>query len=176
MVQDRAARELLLTRYGAPGVTWIETGTYLGDTTEFLSLWGTQIYSIEPGPKLYADAVARFKGQANVQILFGLSEEVLPALLPKVSGDVCFWLDGHYSDELTHKGPQDTPIADELSCIGNHVRRWKSTVVMIDDVHLFTGQKHIYGPYPTIAEVMDWAKRHTLRYTIESDIFIAWNN
>jgi hypothetical protein len=175
MVQDTRTKESVIARHGLPAATWIETGTYKGDTTEFLARSALWVFSIEPGPKLFADAVVRFKGYKNVQILNGLSEEVLPALLPKVSGEVCFWLDGHYTDELTHMGPQDTPIADELAAIAEHVRRWTKTVVLIDDVHLFTGQKHIYGPYPPISEIMDWAKRHTLRYTIESDIFIASN-
>ena len=177
-MQERAELENALTRHGIAGAVWIETGTYLGDTTEYLALGGAKmVFSIEPGPKLFADAVERFRDFANVQILCGLSEEVLPTLLPKIGGpDVCFWLDGHYSDELTHKGPQDTPIADELAAIGNHVRRWKSTVVIIDDVHLFTGKSTSMGPIRPSREVMDWAKRHTLRYTIESDIFIAWNN
>ena len=175
-MQERQALEETLTRHGIAGATWIETGTYLGDTTEFLARSALMVFSIEPGPKLFADAVAFFARYDNVQILCGLSEEILPALLPKIGGpDVCFWLDGHYSDELTHKGPQDTPIADELSAIANHVRRWKRTVVFVDDVHLFTGQKHIYGPYPPMSDLMDWAKRQNLRYTIENDIFIAKN-
>lgn len=178
MVQDTQTKEAVLTRHGIAGAVWIETGTYLGDTTEFLALGGAKmVFSIEPGPKLFADAVERFRDFTNVQILCGLSEEVLPTLLPKIGGpDVCFWLDGHYTDELTYRGPQDTPIVDELAAIASHIRRWTRTVVLIDDVHLFTGKMHVYGRYPPIREVMDWCKRHKLRHTIASDIFIAWNN
>jgi hypothetical protein len=112
-VQDKVIREDVLTRNGWPNATWVETGTYLGDTTEFLSHTARMVYSIEPGVKLYVDACDRFAHRANVKVLYGLSEDVLPALLPGLTGDVCFWLDGHYTDESTHRGPQDTPIVDD---------------------------------------------------------------
>jgi hypothetical protein len=130
-MQERAELEAVITRYGIAGATWIETGTYAGDTAEYLALGGAKmVFSIEPGPKLFAAADTRFKNYPNVDILFGLSEDVLPILLPTIEGpDVCFWLDGHYSDELTHRGPQDTPIAEELQAIGNHIRRWTNTAL-----------------------------------------------
>ena len=163
----------VLTRYGLPDATWVETGTYLGDTTEFLARTARIVYSIEPGLKLYADACKRFAHHANVKVINGLSEDVLPALLPVLTGDVCFWLDGHYTDESTHKGPQDTPILDELNCIGDNLSRFEDMVVLIDDVHLFNGEKHIYGAYPKIEDIMDWAIDHEMNWHIEHDIFIG---
>jgi hypothetical protein len=172
-VQDIAERDDVLTRNGLADATWVETGTYLGDTTEFLSHTARMVYSIEPGPKLFAAAVVRFASFANVQILCGLSEDVLPELLPKITGDVCFWLDGHYTDETTHKGPQDTPIVDELNCIGDNIACFDRAVVLIDDIHLFNGQTHIYGPYPSIDKLQEWALAAKLNWHIEHDIFIA---
>ncbi len=172
-MQDQAVREDVLTRNGLADATWIETGTYLGDTTEFLSRIARMVYSIEPGLKLFADAQLRFKDHRNVEIINGLSEEVFPQLLPTLSGDVCFWLDGHYTDETTHKGPQDTPIIDELNCIGDNISRFDNVVVMIDDVHLFNGQTHIYGPYPSIDKLEEWAHAAKLNWHIEHDIFVA---
>ena len=48
---------------------------------------------------------------------------VLPKLLPNLSGDINFWLDGHYSSGLTFKGDQECPIKDELDQIGNNLKR-----------------------------------------------------
>lgn len=173
-MQDIAERDDVLTRNGLADATWVETGTYLGDTTEFLAGQTKRIvYSIEPSPKLFADACERFKNRLNVKIINGLSEDVLPNLLPRLHGDVCFWLDGHYTDELTHKGPQDTPIVDELACIAENISRMDRVVVLIDDVHLFNGEKHIYGAYPKIEDVMDWAIDHEMNWHIEHDIFIG---
>jgi hypothetical protein len=64
----------------------------------------------------------------------GLSEEVLPFLLPTLSGDINFWLDGHFSGGITHKGPQDTPILDELVSISKYLRHFGTVCVMIDDI------------------------------------------
>ncbi len=172
-MQDIAARQDVLTRNGLFDATWVETGTYLGETTEFLSHIAKMVYSIEPGPKLFADAHEHFKNYTNVRIINGLSEDVLPALLPVLSGDVCFWLDGHYTDDLTHKGPQDTPIVDELACIAENISRMDRVVVLTDDVHLFNGEKHIYGAYPKIETIMDWAIDHEMTWHIEHDIFIG---
>ncbi len=172
-MQDIAEREDVLTRNGLPDATWVETGTYLGDTTEFLSRTARMVYSIEPGGNLFAGALKRFKRHANIKIIHGLSEDVLPTLLPTLTGNVGFWLDGHYTDELTHKGPQDTPILDELNCIGDNISRFDHVVVMVDDVHLFNGQTHVYGPYPNINKLEEWAHAAKLNWHIEHDIFIA---
>ncbi len=172
-MQDIAAREDVLTRNSLFHATWVETGTYLGATTKFLAQTARMVFSIEPEPKLFAFAQAYFKDYTNVSILNGLSEEVLPQLLPTLSGDVCFWLDGHYTDETTHKGPQDTPILDELNCIGDNLSGFDHVVVLIDDVHLFNGQTHIYGPYPNIEKLEEWAHAAKLNWHIEHDIFVA---
>ncbi len=172
-MQETALKEGVLTRHGLADATWVETGTYLGDTTEFLSRFARVVYSIEPGEKLYLDARKRFNGQPNIRLVNGLSEDVLPVLLPLLDGNICFWLDGHYTDESTHKGPQDTPILDELLCIGDNITRFDHVVVLIDDVHLFNGQTHIYGAYPRIEQIAEWALAAKLNWHIEHDIFIA---
>ena len=106
-----------LLRLGLPEATWVETGTFMGDTTALLALRARRVHSIEPEPKLCARARGRFAKTPNVEIHGGLSEEILPILLARLEGDVCFWLDGHYSAGVTFKGPKDTPIAEELAAI-----------------------------------------------------------
>jgi hypothetical protein len=99
-------KQRVVRRNGLPNATWVETGTYLGDTTSVLSRIGSMVYSIEPEPSLFANARKRFAGVRNVEIINGLSEDVLPALLPQLRDDVCFWLDGHYSAGLTSRVPR----------------------------------------------------------------------
>jgi hypothetical protein len=100
-----------------PNATWVETGTYLGETTSFMSKLGTKVFSIEPEPELFLNAKIRLSKHINVEILNGTSEDVLPNLLPNINGDVNFWLDGHYSMGITFKGERDTPIIQELEAI-----------------------------------------------------------
>ena len=74
------------------------------------------------------------KSYPNVEILKGLSEEVLPSLLPRLSGDINFWLDGHYSGGITGCGTNEFPIMEELESI----LQWnvKKEVIYIDDLRL----------------------------------------
>src|SRR6185437_3904476 len=121
-------KQKVLLRNGLRDATWIETGTFMGDTTNVLSRVARMVYSIEPEPTLFSRAQERFRTISNVKVINGLSEDVLPKLLPTITGDICFWLDGHYSAGITFKGPQDTPIIDELTAIGQNIGRMSKIV------------------------------------------------
>lgn len=162
-----------LLRNGIPNATWVETGTFMGVTTRFLSQHAKMVYSLEPAPLLFSNAETAFKGNDRVKIINDISERVFPDLLPKIHGDVNFWLDGHYSDGVTHKGPNDTPIIAELEVISLNLSRWPRVAILIDDIRLFTGKVHIYGAYPPLDYLVDWARNHGLSWHIEHDIFVA---
>jgi len=166
-------KQIVLLRNAFPNSTWIETGTYLGQTTDELSKHGSFVYSIEPEPILYSNALAYFKSYPNVEILKGLSEEVFPSLLTKLTGDINFWLDGHYSSGITHKGPQDTPILDELAHISKNLNHFGKVCVMIDDIRCFNPEIVQYASYPTLNVLVDWANQNSLSWNIEHDIFVA---
>jgi hypothetical protein len=163
----------VLARHNLPDATWVETGTFQGDTTAFLATRAKKVISIEPEPKLYAAAKQRFEGQPKVEIRNGLSEAVLPEVLPTLSGNVCFWLDGHYSAGFTHKGPVDTPIVDELNHIGRALQSWAGVAVLVDDVRCFEPTDPEFRDYPARSHLSRWADQHGLTWTIEHDIFIA---
>jgi hypothetical protein len=164
----------VLLNHSIPQAIWIETGTYLGDTTYFLSKRATFVYSIEPEPTLFRNAETRFRNESNIKVINGLSEEVLPKLLPDIKGDVNFWLDGHDSGGATHKGPRETPIVQELTCISRHRANFTRMIVFIDDVRLFTPTHKDYtGSYPTLDYLVDWSRGNHLQWSITHDIFIA---
>lgn len=169
-------KQAVLLRNGLADATWVETGTYMGDTTGVLSRVAKMVYSIEPEPTLFANAEKRFAQVANVKILKGISEQVFPELLPGLSGDICFWLDGHYSAGVTYKGPQDTPIVEELSNIEISLKSYGKTVVMVDDIRCFDPKNTEHENYPTIDFLVDWARKCGLSWHIEHDIFIAKNH
>ncbi|CAB4635427.1 unannotated protein [freshwater metagenome] len=164
-----------LTRHGFKDATWIETGTFWGETTNFLSKTAKRVVSIEPQPELFKKAQQRFAEVKNVEIINGLSEDVLPVLLRTVSGRVNFWLDGHYSAGPTHLGPQETPIVDELQAITDNIKNFEGVCVMIDDLRLFGNTASgLHDPaYPDIEVLVNWARANKLPWTIEQDIFIA---
>lgn len=163
----------VLLRNSFPNGIWIETGTYLGDTTKILLGHGSFVYSIEPEPTLFANAHAFFKNYHNVRIINGLSEEIFPSLLPSLTGTVNFWLDGHFSEGVTHRGPQDTPILDELRIIAANMNKFEKVCVMIDDVRCFNTMLEEYSTYPSLKRLVGWAEELGLLWHIEHDIFIA---
>lgn len=168
-------KERVLLRHSTPDASWVETGTYLGNTTAALATVARKVYTIEPEPTLYRNAAQRFAGDARVEVINGLSEEVFPRLIPTLSGNVCFWLDGHYSAGVTHQGPQDTPINDELACIERHLGGFDKVAVLIDDIRLFNPTFTKQKGYPPLDSLVDWARQCGLNWQIEHDIFIARN-
>ena len=169
---DFVKRQVLL-RNGWPNATWVETGTFMGQTTALLAQHAAQVVSIEPEPTLCAKAKERFAAQANVHIVHGLSEAVFPKLLPMINGAVNFWLDGHYSAGVTHKGPIDTPIRQELAAIDAQLSRWGAVCICIDDLRLCTSTDPQFDAYPPLEELVAWAGQHGLDWHIEHDIFVA---
>ena len=166
-------KQAVILRNGFSNATWIETGTYLGQTTRVLSKHATKVYSLEPEPTLFANAQSLFRNISNIEILNGTSEEVLPSLLPKVHNDVNFWLDGHYSAGPTFKGEKDTPIIEELREIANNLSHFRNVCVLIDDIRCFTTEQAEYSSYPRLELLVDWTRENNFRWHIEHDIFVA---
>jgi glycosyltransferase involved in cell wall biosynthesis len=169
-------KQKVLLRNGLPDATWVETGTYLGDTTDVLSKVAKMVYSIEPEPTLFSKAEQKFRNTSNVKIINGLSEDVFPKLLPTIRGNICFWLDGHYSAGITFKGPQNTPIIDELTVIERNISQTNKIVVMVDDIRCFDPRNSELSGYPPVDFLVDWARKNNLTWHIEHDIFIAKNH
>jgi len=163
----------VLQRVGFANAVWVETGTFLGDTAELLSTQAKFVYTIEPERTLFEKAAARFAGSSKVKPICGLSEEVFPSLLPTLSGTVNFWLDGHYSGGITHQGPTDCPVREELLNIQNNLFRFAKVAVLIDDVRCFDPSIPAYADYPSLDYLVDWARENNLRWNIEHDIFVA---
>ncbi len=165
-------KQLVLKREGVSNGIWIETGTYLGDTTKYLSTFANKVYSIEPQLKLYERALKRFEKCKNIMLLNSTSEEALPKLLPTIKGTVNFWLDGHYSKGETYKGAIDCPLLYELDVIGKNLVNFTNLRIFIDDVRCFDSESPEYATYPSKYQIVDWCLRHNLSWYIEHDIFI----
>jgi hypothetical protein len=163
----------VLIRNGQPNSVWVETGTFQGDTTEVLAASARFVHSIEPEPDLYKRAAERFSSAPNIRVHLGLSEHVLPALLRELSGDINLWLDGHYSGGITHKGPVDTPILQELAAIEQNKDRFARLTVLIDDVRCFNPTLPEFSSYPSLDVLVNWSRKNTFDWHIEHDIFIA---
>lgn len=169
----KSVKDEVLLRNGLPNATWVETGTFLGETTSLLAANAHKVFSVEPEATLFSRAVKKFSDQPHVKIVNGPSESVFPSLLPTLSGDVNFWLDGHYSAGVTFKGDLETPIIEELAQIEANLGRFNGLSVLVDDVRCFDPGNPEYSTYPPIDFLVDWARRNKLGWHIEHDIFVA---
>jgi hypothetical protein len=167
-------KQNLFLKYGIPNTPWVETGTFMGESTDFFSRHFGKVYSIEPAPALYQRALRLFAGR-DVVLFNDVSEAVLPTLLPTLSGDLNFWLDGHYSAGITFLGNQECPVREELKAIEDNLANLQRLCILIDDMRCFLPFNAEYPGYPTIDELVDWARAHGFNWRIEQDIMILRN-
>jgi hypothetical protein len=117
----------------------VETGTYLGTTTEFFAASGLPVYSVEANPRFYAYSSLRFsRRRERIHLYQGDSVEFLRSLaadeeFPK--SNLFFYLDAH--------GQEHLPLREELEIIFTH---WREAVVMIDDFQV-PGTDYGYDDY-----------------------------
>ena len=164
----------VLKRYSPPNSCWVETGTYLGQTSRKLSKFARTLKTIEPDSNLFNFSSNRLRRFKKIQVLFGKSENILEKCLEDASGSICFWLDGHFSGDVTYKGDLETPILTELEVIKRNVRKFSSIVIFIDDVREFVNSNGRVT-YPGLITLVDFANTLGLNWTIEHDIFICWS-
>jgi hypothetical protein len=124
---------------------FIETGTFMGDTTFEMSKYFDKLYTVEIDRKLFQTATERFKNLPKIKVFQGDGAEALPIVLSNVPKDekCMFWLDGHYSGSVTGKGDSNTPILKEIEAVYQHNN---NHVILIDDARLFVGK----DDYPTL--------------------------
>jgi len=170
----QVVKQEVFSAYAVPGAPWVETGTHMGITTEFLAKRYPFVHTIEPAAVFHEAAQKKFAGQ-NVNVILGTSEAVFPVLLPTLRGDLNFWLDGHYSAGLTFKGGKECPVEDELAAISRNLDRFSRVCILIDDIRCFLPDAVEYVDYPSLDSLVDWARSHGFRWRIEHDILILRN-
>lgn len=145
---------------------FIETGTYMGDTLAAVANSFKKVHSIELSEDLYTKAVKRFANNESVAIHYGDSLDVLPNILSGLEEPALFWLDGHYSGNITVRGKYETPVRFELEAILQHPV--KNHVVLIDDARCFDGSHD----YPTMEELKSLVSRFRpgSEFAVASDI------
>jgi tetratricopeptide (TPR) repeat protein/GT2 family glycosyltransferase/acetyltransferase-like isoleucine patch superfamily enzyme len=124
--------------------TFIETGTYLGDTSHAASKIFSTVHTIELSADLYQRAANRFKNEPNIHVHQGDSSKVFPELLRRLQGKALFWLDGHYSEGVTAKGDENTPVMKEIKAIRDS--RMTDAVILVDDLRFF------YTPWDVVPD------------------------
>ncbi len=124
---DRILRRLARDLVNSGSVTsFVETGTYLGDTALCVSRMnmGLPVFSCEINERYYDIARRRLAGRANVHIVHEASRDFLPRVLEDRScgNRPLFLLDAHWYD--------DWPLAEEIRIITG---RLTECIIIIDD-------------------------------------------
>ena len=141
----------------------VETGTYLGTTTEFMSQTGLPVFTMELHPRKYGFVRARFWRRRNINLIHGDSRTGLRSLfdgaLNGLSGlTVFFYLDAHWNDDL--------PLADEIDIIFS---RCPWAVVMIDDFEVPSDPGYQFDDYgPGKALVLGYIRPAVLAHELRA--------
>lgn len=145
--------------------TFIETGTYMGDTLWVMRNTCQKLISIEVQPQLAKIARSRFQNIHQVEIIIGDSAVELKRVVAEVQAPCLFWLDGHYSAGMTGRGSKDCPIYEELTAIAEEIRYPFS--ILIDDARCFGADP----AYPTLD-----ALEATIKAQFPEHRFNVWND
>jgi predicted O-methyltransferase YrrM len=102
----------------------VETGTYNGLTTQFLSSGFKEVHTIEIVEESFLKSKEFLKNCTNVHCYLGSSEQILHKILPTLKDKrTIFYLDAHWNKYW--------PLLDELEEIGNTHR--DNCIIVIDD-------------------------------------------
>jgi hypothetical protein len=142
--------------------SFVETGTYMGDTVSAVRFWFKEIHTVELSPMLAAKSRRRFQLWKNIHVYEGNSVTLLPEILSSLSGPAVFWLDAHYSQSDTTRGAKETPIEEELGLLLRHPF---APVILIDDARLFGD-----GDYPSLERVEQLATAEGKTMNVDLDI------
>lgn len=109
-----------------PPAAIVETGTFVGNTTQFFAGFGVPVYTAEMKPRFHAFAELRFRSVCDrVHVVLADSRALLRQLAADPSfpkDEVFFYLDAHWYSDL--------PLAEEIEMIFG---TWERSVLMIDD-------------------------------------------
>ena len=166
-------KQAVLQRNSPENSIWVETGTYLGDTTKFLSSNFPYVHTIEPSDFYIKIAKSLIKDSRKITFHKGTSEECFEDICQNLTGDVSFWLDGHFSGGNTYKNDLDTPVKYELNILTKYINKFEKVSIFIDDIRC---SFNLDKDYPSLNYYVNWALKNNFKWTIEHDIFILIKN
>ena len=132
-----------------PLSTFVETGTFHGDTLIAMAPMFTKLYSVELSKELWEESSKRLQEFKHVSISLDDSPQFIEKLQPSLKNDsVLYWLDAHWcvSDNTAGEDSQ-CPLVKEIKAIG---KLNNSSAIVIDDARLFL------APPPEPHEISDW--------------------
>jgi FkbM family methyltransferase len=131
---------------------FIETGTYMGETSIWASTLFKNVFTIEVNSELSQAAERRSNGKKNISFICGDSSDRLKDISNNITGTSLYWLDGHWCGGVS-KLTGECPLIAEL----NSILSRDEDIVLIDDARFFMGvvpKPHNPEEWPRIDQVI----------------------
>lgn len=133
--------------------TFVETGTFTGQTTRWAADHFARVHTVERSQELFDLYSPDLSAIANVTPHLGDSRTVLPEIIEGLDATPAIhWLDGHWSGGPTAGEDDECPILDELECLASR----QQDVILIDDARLFLAappEPHDPAQWPTLLDI-----------------------
>ena len=145
---------------------FVETGTYLGNTSMRCSKVFDRVVTIELDPDLHRQAKSFLSSRANVECVLGDATQELPQILSREDcRDAVLFLDGHFSSGETAHGDVPEPACELLDSLAAY--KEKICGIVVDDFRLFGVEKG----WPKKSELLSSAEQHFagFRFSIHLD-------
>jgi len=113
--------------------TFVETGTFQGETVRKMERFFEKLITIEIDPRLHEEAKARYPSP-KIHYILGDSATELEKTARELSEPALFYLDAHFSGTGTGKGAKDVPLIEEMEILG---QRKYADCIIVDDLRLF---------------------------------------
>jgi len=164
---------LRLKKFGSVE-TFVETGTYRGDTAIWASEEFSKVITIERAAQLYNQLLSSYeKLYPNIVFLYGDSGKLLGEISWLMDHPTIFWLDAHYSGGDTVGADYECPLLKELECIVDYSCEH---YILIDDAHMFLNtppSPHNPSQWPSFTEIQAILDRRDYTITVLKDVIVA---
>lgn len=155
---DLKLAELLAKRLGI--TTFVETGTFHGDSVALVRPLFTEIHSCELSADLHRAASLRFQDDPAIRCHLGSSPAILQSLAAAAGQPILYWLDAHWCS-ADHTAGEDSqcPLLEELAAIAPLDPH---SVVWIDDARYFMApppEPLVSRGWPSFQQVLEHLQR-----------------
>lgn len=157
---------------------FVETGTYMGQSTLSASKVFDTVHTIEIVEDLQIKARNKCKDADNIFFHLGDTVQLLPAIVNGLADEqkgVLWFLDAHQSGADTSNNGEWVPLLKELNIILDGLNRKAVNIFVIDDVRLFS--KHWDWEGISLGSIKKCFENHNIRTQSEllkNDRFIIY--
>jgi hypothetical protein len=153
--------------------TFVETGTFRGETARWAAGEFARVYTVERSQPLYQQAAEQLCEYSNIISEYDDTRAFLIKALANISAAI-FWLDAHWSGGWETAGIDDQcPLLDELRILAPSLDR---NVLLIDDARLFESPlppPHKAEQWPNLEQILAAASAvRPIFYDVVDDVIV----